>query len=88
MAHLESVVNSMKEDKSKGKIKSVHIEIAENGFKYCVHTDKMNDAQYVYTDVDDVLKALKDDLSTPYLRKSKVGIGKRFSSLKSELSRR
>jgi len=65
----------LKEAKGKGKIKSIHIDIAENGFKYCAHTDKMESKDYVYEDIADVLKAVKDDLTSPHLRTYKKDKG-------------
>ena len=58
----------MKEEKGSGKIRCIRIEIAENGFSYRAETDKMSDKEYVYNKVEDVLKAVKDDLTSPHLR--------------------
>ena len=59
------------EKKGSGKIRSIRIEIAENGFTYSVNTDKMMSKEYVYETVDSVVKALKDDLGSPHLREYK-----------------
>lgn len=67
MAH--DMVIPMREKKGSGKIRSIHIDVAENGYKYSVMTDKMDHADYVYETADSVVKALKDDLKSPHMRK-------------------
>ena len=62
--------------KGKGKITSIHIDFAENGYKYCVHKYNMNADEYVYTDSEDVIKALRGDMKV-----------KKETGLKSEVKR-
>lgn len=55
----------------KSEITQVEIGRAENGFVYkvCVDLgDGMDWHEYVYESVDEVLKALKEDLESPHYR--------------------
>ena len=54
------------------EVSSIHIDRAENGYSYRVGV-KAGDGcpdmhEYVYESVDDVLKAVKDDLESPHAR--------------------
>lgn len=75
--------DGMKEKKGSGKIRSIHIDVAENGYKYSVMTDKMDHSDYVYETVDSVLNALKDDLKSPHIRKK----ANRSKGLQDEMKR-
>lgn len=78
-----------KEDKSGGKIKSIHIRVLDDGtYSYSAMTDKMKSMEYSFEDMDEMVKGLKDDLGSPHLRKPKLGTGERFSALKQELARK
>ena len=54
------------------KINRIEISRVENGFVYevCVHAgDSMDRHEYVYEDVEAVVKAVRDDLESPHSRK-------------------
>ena len=63
-------------DKESKKIDRIEIKRAENGFVYCAYP-KMDDSnachsyraeEYVYESIDEVLDAVRDDLSSPHMR--------------------
>ena len=73
------------EDEEAGKIRSIHIKILDDGtFLYSTMTQKMQDAEYSYQSVNNLISAIKDDLMSPHLRKTKFV---KQDSLKTELSR-
>ena len=59
------------------EISRISINFAENGFTYRVDVDtkggedcpSMESHEYVYEDIEDVLKAVRDDLGSPHYRK-------------------
>lgn len=63
-------------ENKQAEIESIHITRAENGFLYRVmvkdHEAKdepsMKPHEYVYQDLEDVLKAVEDDLESPHFR--------------------
>lgn len=70
MGHYDVAMMGQKGKESK-KVSSIHIDIAENGYKYCVHRRNMDSTDYVYSSVDEVLKALREDLKGGTINKKK-----------------
>lgn len=66
-----------RKDETSSKIGKIVIEFVENGFKYSVYSETKRDMmmssadEYVYTDKSEVISALKDDLSSPHMKKGK-----------------
>ena len=82
---MESNPVEMKEEKGKGKINHICIDVLDDGtFAYNVSTGTGNSKRYSYANVKDLLAAVDDDVSSPHLRKPKLGSGERFDMLSRE----
>lgn len=62
----------MPDKESKKEISRIEIKRAENGFVYCAYPEMdegpYKSEEYVYESMEDVLDAVRDDLSSPHLR--------------------
>lgn len=76
----------MNEDKSKGIIKHLHIRrLDDSTYHLTSTTDKGHTQETSHEDAKDLMRHLKDNLTSPHL--PDLGSGKRFDNLSSELSR-
>lgn len=77
-----------KTDETKEKIHRIDVRLLDdNTFHYSVHTNKM-DSEYSFADVDELLESIKDDLTSPHMKKkSNMGKAKMEKGLYVELKR-
>ena len=81
----EVMVGGKKKDETNEKVSSISIRKLDDGtYHYSVCGDKMGHMEYSFGSMDEMVKALKDDMTSPHMKKKKSLSG---GALMKELSK-